>query len=133
MIGLDTNVLVRYFAQDDDAQSKIATEHIEGEYDKEGFCFINHIVLCELAWVLQRSYNVTKKSIIEIIEQVLQTSQFKIQSPEVVWKALQEYRENPADFADYLVGETNKQKTCDYTATFDKKASKSNNFRLLKP
>ena len=78
MIGLDANVLVRYFAQDDDVQSKIATEHIEGEYDKEGFCFINHIVLCELAWVLQRSYNLTKKSTIEIIEQVLQLGCFAL-------------------------------------------------------
>jgi predicted nucleic-acid-binding protein len=49
VIGLDTNVLVRYLTQDDDKQWKQAVEIIEsGEQ-----CFICNVVLCEVIWVLR--------------------------------------------------------------------------------
>ncbi len=66
MIGLDTNVLVRYLTQDDPIQSKQANKLIEQSL-KEGL-FINHIVLCELVWVLTRAYKRSKSEVIEIIE-----------------------------------------------------------------
>jgi len=131
MIGLDTNVLIRYIAQDDEKQSKIATEAIEKDYDKTDFFYINHTVLCEVVWVLQRAYKTQKKQIINIIEQILHTSQFTVQSPDTVWKALLEYRQNSADFSDYLIAEINYSEGCKFTIPFDKKASKSQRFRQL--
>ena len=128
MIGLDTNILVRYLAQDDEKQSAIVTKLIENEYDIEGFCFINHIVLCELIWVLQRSYRVKKPQIIEIIKLLLHTTQFTFQSPDIVWKALKSYRNGSADFSDYLTSVINKAQGCEYTLSFDKKALKGENF-----
>jgi len=128
MIGLDTNILVRYLAQDDAKQSAIVTKLIENDYDKEDFCFINHIVLCELVWVLQRAYKIEKVQIIEIIEQLLHTSQFKCQSPDIIWKALKNYKKGSADFADYLTGAINDENGCEFTLSFDKKALKNGDF-----
>ncbi len=128
MIGLDTNILVRYLAQDDPKQSAIVTKLIENDYDKEDFCFINHIVLCELVWVLKSSYKVEKTKIIEIIEQLLHTSQFKCQSPDNIWKALKNYKKGSADFADYLTSAINGDNGCEFTLSFDKGALKSGDF-----
>ena len=128
MIGLDTNILVRYLAQDDAKQSAIVTKLIEGSLDKEGYYFINHIVLCELVRVLQRAYKVNKKQIVEIIEQLLQTSQFTCQSPDIIWKALKNYKNGTADFADYMTSAININQGCKHTLSFDKKALKSGNF-----
>ncbi len=66
MIGLDTNVLVRYLSQDDPEQARITTEYIENNCNKNQPAFINHIVLCETIWVLQRAYKVNKTLIVPI-------------------------------------------------------------------
>ena len=64
MIGVDTNVLVRYIVQDDVEQSKIASRFIEGLISSSKPGFVNQIVLCELVWVLKRAYHYDKTIII---------------------------------------------------------------------
>jgi predicted nucleic-acid-binding protein len=128
MIGLDTNILVRYLAQDDEKQSKLVTKLIEKKYDKDNYCFINHIVLCELVWVLQGAYKVDKQKTINIIEQLLHTSQFTCQAPDIIWSALKNYRNGSADFADYITSSINKHQGCEHTLSFDKKALKRDEF-----
>lgn len=55
MIGLDTNVLVRYIMQDDTKQSAKATQLIESlTSDEPGFIAMVSVV--ELYWVLTSSY-----------------------------------------------------------------------------
>ena len=56
MIGLDTNVLVRYLTQDDPVQSAQANAFIERELSPAEPGIIGHIVLCEVGWVLSRAY-----------------------------------------------------------------------------
>ena len=55
MIGLDTNVLVRYLAQDDPAQSARATEIIERRLSDENPGFVSVVAMAEMVWVLQRA------------------------------------------------------------------------------
>ena len=74
MIGLDTNVLVRYIVEDDDKQARIATRVIEGcTADAPGF--VSHLVLVELIWVLSSCYGADKASLIKVVQQLLQTKQ----------------------------------------------------------
>ncbi len=131
MIGIDTNILVRYITQDDELQSGIATEFIENYCSIGNKIFINHLVICELVWVLKKCYKLSKPKIINIIQHILQTSQFSIENAQVIWQALTDYKKGSADFADYVVGRTNIFNNCDKTITFDKKASKSTGFSLL--
>jgi predicted nucleic-acid-binding protein len=132
MIGIDTNVLVRYLAQDDPEQTKIATEFIENQCSEDAPVFINHIVLCETMWVLGRLYDVTKPLMIKIIEKILNTEQFEIEKIEVVWKAFQEFKKkNKVDFADCLLSQINMSNHCKETVTFDKSAAKTSGYRLL--
>ncbi|MGV1100877.1 PIN domain-containing protein [Thiovibrio sp. JS02] len=130
MTGLDTNVLVRYIVQDDAEQSPVATALIEdGEQAGETF-FINQIVLCEVVWVVKRCYNAGRDEIGRMIEQILRTASFRVQRSEEVWRALEIYRQDTADFADCLIACGNSAADCAATATFDRKASQIAGIRL---
>ncbi|NOR79839.1 MAG: PIN domain-containing protein, partial [Methyloprofundus sp.] len=125
------NVLVRYITQDDELQSGVATEFIESYCSNGKKIFVNHIVICELVWVLQKCYKLSKPKIINVVEQILQISQFNIENVQIIWQALADYKKGPADFADYVVSRTNTFNNCDKTVTFDHKASRSKGFALL--
>lgn len=131
MKGLDTNVLVRYLAQDDPRQSAIATEYIETQCTADTPCFICHITLCELAWVLERLYHQDRAGISSVIEMLLQVGQLEVIEPQVVWRAVRDYKQSNADFPDHLIARLNELNGCETTLTFDKKAAKQAGFELL--
>ena len=131
MIGLDTNVVIRYLVQDDKKQSAAATRFIEKSLTTDVPGYINHITLCEIVWVLQRCYGVTKQQLRDIIEGLLTTKQLIVENVEVAWKALRAYDANSADFCDALIGQANVQSGCEHTVTFDKKAASLPGFDLL--
>ncbi len=89
MIGLDTNILVRYLTKDDEKQWKQAAEIIErGEQ-----CFVANIVLCELVWVLRGNpYKFSKEEISNTIDLMLQCSVFELENRSVVYQALQRFK-----------------------------------------
>lgn len=131
MIGIDTNILVRYLAQDDPNQAEIATKFIEVTCTKDNLGFINHITLCEMCWVLKRLYKAPKEQLAEIIELLLRTVQLFVQEPQVVWMALEEFKTDNADFPDCLIAQINIVNYCSSTVTFDVKASNAAGFDLL--
>ena len=131
MIGIDTNVLVRYLAQDDPPQSALAEEFIENYCSEKHPAFINHIVLCETVWILDRCYHADKDTIANILGEILKTEQFRIQNVEMVWRALREFKKSAVDFADCLLAQNNLGNGCEHTVTFDNKASASAGYRLL--
>lgn len=127
MIGLDTNLLVRYLVQDDQAQSRLATKYIESG----DLFFINLIVLCELSWVLQSCYEIEKKRLHEVFEKILSTKQFVVQNSHLVWNALHIYQLASVDFSDCLIGQINQAAECSVTLSFDKSLKNLNQFRIL--
>jgi predicted nucleic-acid-binding protein len=122
MIGLDTNVLVRYFAQDDAEQSTRATVLIESLTDaKPGY--LSQVVLIELVWVLQRCYDASREMTADTLERLLRTQELVVQDAEQVWQALRIYRQG-GDFADCLIARVAMAAGCDEVVTFDKGAAK---------
>ncbi len=89
-------------------------------------------MLCEIVWVLIRAYEYRKEVIVDVITQILSTREFVVENSQNVWLALKSFEKGEADFADYLIGHSNKTSGCDYTITFDKSAAKHINFKLLK-
>lgn len=132
MIGLDTNVLVRYLVQDDKKQAELANRYIEDECTVDSPGFINHIVLCELCWVLSGNYKVSREKTADVVDKLLNVAQLQILQPELVWRANQDFRESSADFADHLIARVNEQETCEVTITFDGAAAKTPLFQNLK-
>jgi predicted nucleic-acid-binding protein len=128
VIGLDTNILVRYLTKDDEKQWKKAVEIIEsGEQ-----CFIANVVICELIWVLRgKPYNFTKQEISNTLEIMLQCAVFEWENRSVIYQALQRFKQGNADFSDYLIGAVTQQFGCTITATFDRKLRSEKGFDCL--
>jgi predicted nucleic-acid-binding protein len=131
MIGIDTNVLVRHLVQDDLSQSRAATQVITKQCTRDDPGFINRIVLCELVWVLESAYGYPKDTIVAVLEKLLRTSQLKIEDAQSAWTAFRMYQKGKADYADCLLGATNRIAGCDSTVTFDQAAIKLEGFQPL--
>jgi len=125
VIGLDTNVLVRYIAQDDRKQAGQAASLIESSCSAEQPGWIDTVVLCELVWVLESAYGYTRPVVANVVRQILGTAELCVDQPDVAWTALRAYENNTADFADYLIGQRNQGVGCETTYTFDKRAALS--------
>ena len=100
MIAVDTNVLLRYLLRDDDAQAERA-RHI---FEHAARVLITDVVLAETVWTLTgRRYGATKADLIAVVDNLLQEPNVRFEDDEVIWSALQAYRETDADFADALI------------------------------
>ncbi len=130
MIGLDSNVLVRYIAQDDPVQSPKATRLIESlSADDPGYVSLVSVV--ELVWVLMRCYSSSTSEICVVLGTLLRTKEIIVANADVVWKAVRLFKTNNADFADCLIERSASDAGCGYTATFDRGAVKNCGMRLI--
>jgi len=132
VIGLDTNVLVRYFAQDDVKQTQLATHLIENQLSNNDPGFISLLVLAEASWALQKLYKVTRAALIQIIEKILTTRELNVESTDIVYAALRSFRNGQAEFSDCLIEQLILVNGCDKWVTFDVKAAKLSKAHLLK-
>lgn len=131
MKGLDTNVLVRYLVKDDKKQAEKASAYLRKSTASGENCFINTIVLCELVWVLESAYDYGKQEIADVLEKILVTKQFEIESKDIARQAMHDYRRGSGDFADYLIGRINQVRGCDVTASFDRTLKTASSFIVL--
>jgi len=128
VIGIDTNILIRIITRDDEKQTQIALDYIS---NNSTVFVINHIVICELVWVLESAYKYDKKQIIKALDCILKVKQFLILEKSSVKSALKLYAETSIDFSDALIGYVNKEASCEFTITFDKATSKTQIYKLL--
>ena len=124
MIAFDSNVLVRHYLTDPDEprQSQEARRLVENALAKGYDVYLSQIVLCESVWVLERCYKVSRKARIEFLHSILHDPPFQAEAPEQVAKALKQFSDTRADFADCLIASNAKAHGCKKTFTFDKKA-----------
>lgn len=132
MIGLDTNIVVRYLAQDDKAQAAIATRVLERELSGEAPGFISLVTLAEIVWVMTSLYAADRAAVARAVEGLLSAAQLRVQDAESVWLALQVYRDSTADFSDALISTLGRSAGCEHTLTFDRAAARHPGFTLLK-
>jgi len=122
MIGLDTNVLVRYLTQDDVDQATRATRLIEDELSENIPGFIGTIVLIETVWVLQRSYGATAMEIRQTVTDLLNSRSIVVENRDVVARALTICEENDCGFADAVIAAAALVAGCSKTVTLDRGA-----------
>ena len=123
MIGLDTNVLLRLGDDDEPIQRDRARALVRSQ-GADG-CFVNATVLAEFAWTLMRSYKLSRGDAAARIAVILESPELVVGSLDEASRAVQRFREGPADFADYFLAEINSSAGCTATATFDRDALKS--------
>jgi len=130
VIGIDTNVLVRYLTQDDALQSARATTLIEG-FNQSTPGFVAQVVLVEMVWVLSRSYKMKREAIADILETLLRSQELVVEQAAAGLLALATYRETKADFSDALLAQAGLLAGCHETLTFNKAAASASGMRLL--
>lgn len=130
MIGLDTNVLVRYIAQDDKKQSALATNLINS-LTKESPGFITLMSIIELVWVMQSCYKSTKMEVVKILETLIATRELIIENTETVIRATRVFSGSGADFSDCLIERSANKAGCEYSVTFDVNAIRHAGFKCL--
>lgn len=131
MIGLDTNVLVRYITQDDPAQSALATALIESlNTERQGFVSLVSIV--ELYWVLTTCYDFTDEQVTQVFDILLRSQAVVVDRAAEVLRALRVFEQGRADFADCLIERIGSSAGCEQTLTFDTKAARHAGMTLLR-
>ena len=130
MIGLDTNILVRYLAQDDPIQSPMATDIIESRLTEENPGFISIVATVETVWVLDRAYGLADEEIAAALERILQADTLVVENEQEVFTATMALKEGGGSFADALIGALAARAGCARTLTFDRTASRLPGFEL---
>ena len=130
MIGLDTNILVRYLAQDDPIQSPKAREIIERRLTEEKPGFISIVAMAETVWVLERAYGLSPREIAGAVERVLQTDVLIVENEQEVFTGMIALKNGQGSFADAVIAALGARVGCSYTLTFDRKALRLPGFEL---
>ena len=124
MLGVDTNVLVRYLTRDDQPQYERARRLINREVAKGEPVLVSLLVLLETEWVLRSRYEMAKADILTTFSSLLDTSDLAFEDEPSVETAIYSWKESATDFADCLIEARNRRLGCRATATFDGRALK---------
>jgi predicted nucleic-acid-binding protein len=128
VIGLDTNIVVRYLTRDDEAQWQQAVNVI----NQSESCLICNVVLCEIVWVLKgKPYKYAQAEIMQTLELMLQSSKFEFENRSIIYQAINLTKQGKADFADYLISTVNHHHGCIHTVTYDRKLKTAKRFEVL--
>jgi predicted nucleic-acid-binding protein len=122
MIGLDTNVLVRYLTQDDPDQAALATRIVEKELTEDAPGFIGLVVLVETAWVLQRLYRASAEEIRETVIDLLGSRAIVVENRDVVTRAIALSKQNSCGFSDAIIAASAFDAGCEKVISFDRGA-----------
>jgi predicted nucleic-acid-binding protein len=122
MIGLDSNILLRYVTQDDPVQAAQATHVMEHRLTEQDPGFISVVALAETVWVLERSYRFGSARIVAAIELMLGAETLMVENEREVFTAMVALKEGRGSFADALIGALCAKAGCSRVVTFDERA-----------
>jgi predicted nucleic-acid-binding protein len=128
MIGLDTNVILRCFVDDDPDQARQARQFVADRCTRESPGFIDRVALCEMVWVLVRGYRFDRRKVADVVSRLAASREVLLEDGDAVRAALRTFMESNIDFADAMIGEVNRSRGCEATATFDRKAAQLDGF-----
>jgi predicted nucleic-acid-binding protein len=135
VIGLDTNILLRWLIAPDEwniGTSKIEAGIVEKTILSEGATFfVNSIVVAETIWILEQKLKLGRSAVSEVIDRLLYSANVTVGEAIAVNEARQIYAASNIGFSDCLISSINREAGCDHTLTFDKKASRQPGFRNI--
>ncbi|GAB3455805.1 PIN domain-containing protein [Massilia terrae] len=132
MIGLDTNVVIRYLVRDDEAAFQITKHLLQSTHKTQDKLLISFAVLLECEWVLRSSYRVSKQGVALLLGALLASGEVSFEDEAVVELALRDWQNTSADFADCVIFHAYVRTGCASIATFDRRAAVLPKARLLR-
>lgn len=131
MIGLDTNILVRFLTQDDDIQaSKVYGVFKEAEADRVEL-YVPILVVLELLWVLESIYNIERSEVVQMLSRLILMPIFKFENVIAIQHMIQDAKQPIFDLSDLLIAHSAKLSNAQFVLTFDQKAAKHKLFELV--
>lgn len=130
MIALDTNILARFIARDDEAQYALAYDLV-ASCSKARKAFISREVMIELTWVLRRSLKLPREVVAQALKRVALADMFEIEDRLDVQSAILAYESGKLDFADAMIAAAAERSGASELVTFDRRLAKLANVRLL--
>jgi predicted nucleic-acid-binding protein len=130
VIGIDTNVLVRYFIEDDPAQSRL-TDSFFNSLSSADPGWVSQATILEFAWIMRSVRRLDRKSIAIMMGQLTMLDSIVVERADIIDEALQRYRNGKAEFADCLIAASGRAAGCSKTVTFDKIAARDAGMELL--
>lgn len=117
MIGLDTNVLARYYI-DDDADAQVQPQRLAARRLVESGqpLMVSKSVILELEWVMRGYYGFDQVEVTSVMRHLLDQGHITLEDRDAIERALSNC-EAGIDFADALHHAS--YKSCDSVATFD--------------
>ncbi len=129
MIGLDTNVLLRIFIDDDPLQAAAARRFILNAAPSG--LFVSDLVLAETVWTLGRRFKASRASIIEVLQRILERSEFILENRQDIRDAVRIFARTRVDFGDCLISVRNRRHGATRTVSFDEDAVEASVFDAI--
>ncbi|MFO7534339.1 MAG: type II toxin-antitoxin system VapC family toxin [Kiritimatiellia bacterium] len=130
MIALDTNILIRFLARDDEKQAQIVYARFKKAEASHEVFFVPLLVVLETIWVLESAYGKTRQETLDSLDALKSMPILKFEKPAVLQTLLSEGKKNHTDLADRLIALTAHACGCAGGITFEKKAAKLPFFQL---
>ncbi len=131
MIGIDTNLLLRLWLNDDPAQNKRIDALLETHGGRPGSLLVTDVVLAEAVWTLKAAFEQDKRAQLTAVSSLLEETAFAFEDREAVAAALSLFEAGSCGFADCLVVAKHARQGCDFTATFDRGMRKLPGVKVL--
>jgi predicted nucleic-acid-binding protein len=131
MIGLDTNVLLRYLLQDDPKQTRQANLIFDRQLTEENPGFISLVAVFEVVWVMRSLLKQTSSQIASHLDNLLASDSLEVQNEQQIFDAAFALEHGTGDFEDALIGALNAWAGCSHTLTFDRKAARLLHFQTI--
>jgi predicted nucleic-acid-binding protein len=123
MIGVDTNILLRLYVQDDLAQHRAAVSFFQARTDADP-AFVRLIVFVEFVWSLRKTYGYSNKDVTTLVTHLLDASDVRLERGDIIANAIAEAASRRAGLIDSLIALANLADGCSVTMTFDKVAAR---------
>jgi predicted nucleic-acid-binding protein len=131
MIGIDTNILLRLWLNDDPAQNKRIDALLAAHGGTPGSLLVTDVVLAEAVWTLKSAFEQDRPAQLLAVRSLLHETAFAFEDREAVATALSLFEAGSSGFADCLVVAKHARQGCDFTATFDRGMRKLPGVKLL--
>jgi predicted nucleic-acid-binding protein len=132
MIGIDTNILLRWLLYPEDGDfgsSRAEIDLVEKTINTKGAeFFVNSIVLAETTWILEQKLKLARVDVCDVVDRLLYSTNITVGDLAAVDEARQTYEATNIGFADCLIARINSRAGCTHTLTFDKKAGRQASF-----
>jgi predicted nucleic-acid-binding protein len=101
---VDTSAILRLLVKDDPAKAKAVEKLLRESKDKGTTLFILPVTILEIVWVTEKVYHLSRKTIRELVEAILNTPELKCPLEPVFRQAVITYETQKIKFADAVIG-----------------------------